>query len=63
MKTYRIPCSWSMGGTLLIDAESLEQAKEIALNDSPLPQDGAYLEDSFQIDEELLEEYNNENMV
>jgi hypothetical protein len=52
-----------MGGTLLIDAESLEQAKEIALNDSPLPQDGAYLEDSFQIDEELLEEYNNENMV
>ena len=38
-----------MVATMEIEAESYEQAKLIA-NDAPLPVNGEYLEDSFEID-------------
>lgn len=62
-RLYRIPCSWQMYGYYEVEAESLEEAIDMAL-DSSLP-DGSYVEGSFEIDhsqleEELSEERNNE---
>ena len=50
MKTYRVPVVWSMMGFVEVQAESLSEARHEAL-DAPLPEDGSYLEGSFEIDE------------
>ena len=50
MKTYRVPVVWSMMGFVEVEAESLSEAQREAMN-APLPEDGSYLEDSFEIDE------------
>lgn len=58
---YVIPCVWEMYGTMHIEADSLEEAVDIArAGETPLPE-GSYVEDSFVVDEELLSYYNNEN--
>ena len=54
MKTYKIPCSWEMYGYMDIEAETLEEA--VAEADhflTPLPE-GNYVEDSFEVDTEVL---------
>ena len=56
MKTYKIPCVWQMYGIMHIKAKSLEDAIEKA-EDAPLP-DGDYVSDSFEVDIEALEYYN-----
>jgi len=53
-KTYRVPVVWTMGGHYNIKAISVEQAIEIAKTMS-LPR-GQYLEDSFEIEKEYIEE-------
>ncbi len=54
MGTYRIPLVWQMFGHCDIDANSLEDAIEIALGpDTPLP-DGSYVDDSVAVDYEVL---------
>ena len=50
MKTYRVPVVWSMMGFVEVEAESLTEAALVAM-DAPLPEDGSYLEGSFEIDE------------
>ena len=51
MKTYRIHLIWTMYGHVDVEAESEEQAIEIALGpDCPLPE-GDYLDDSVQVDD------------
>ncbi len=59
MNTYTIPCVWQMYGTMQIEAESLEQAKEIALNPNTKLPNGSYIEDSFELDSDMVEEMNN----
>lgn len=55
MDTYRIPLVWQMYGYCDVDANSLEEAIEIALGpDTPLP-DGSYVDDSITVDYEVLE--------
>ena len=55
MDTYRIPLVWQMYGHCDVDANSLEEAIEIALGpDTPLP-DGSYVDDSVAVDYEVLE--------
>ena len=55
MDTYRIPLVWQMYGHCYVDANSLEDAIEIALgSDTPLP-DGSYVDDSVAVDYEALE--------
>ena len=55
MDTYRIPLVWQMYGHCYVDANSLEDAIEIALGpDTPLP-DGCYVDDSVAVDYEALE--------
>ena len=50
MKTYRVPVVWQMYGYVEVQAESLGQAQYAAL-EAPLPEDGSYIEGSFEIDE------------
>ena len=51
MTTYRIHLIWSMYGHVDVDADSQEQAIEIALGPNcPLP-DGEYVDDSVQVDD------------
>jgi hypothetical protein len=56
MNKYMIPVRWEMAGYMTIEANSQEDAIEIA-TDARLPE-GEYINDSFQIDEELIEVYN-----
>ncbi len=58
-KTFIIPCSWQMCGTYHIQAETLEQALEIA-DDSPLPKehDSSFIDGSFEIDHDMIPYYN-----
>lgn len=54
METYKIPLVWQMYGHCNIEANSLEEAVEIALGpDTPLP-DGLYVDDSAAVDNEVL---------
>ena len=58
MKLYKIPCFWQMYGYMDIEAETLDEAKEEAYHFlQPLP-DGDYIDDSFEVDEDVVEEYN-----
>ena len=50
MKTYRVPVVWQMYGYVEVEAESMVEAKHVAM-DAPLPIDGDYIEGSFEVDE------------
>jgi hypothetical protein len=50
---YKIPVIWSMIGTQIVEADSLEEAIELA-EDLPLPKDGDYIEGSFEVDQEFV---------
>ncbi len=53
MNIYRIPLVWSMYGHIDVEAESKEQAIDIALGpECPLPE-GEYLDESVQVDRDL----------
>lgn len=54
-KVYRIPCVWQVIGTMEIEAESLEEAKRIAIEEAELPEKIDYLEDSFELDEDAYD--------
>jgi|TARA_R110000824_G_scaffold158995_2_gene333150 hypothetical protein len=62
-KVYRIPCTWEMYGVMEVRAECLEEAVEKASDDSTaLPMgNSAYVEASFEVDEEIVEDYNRED--
>lgn len=57
--TYRVGCFWQLYGHIEVKArnekEALEVARKKALTCS-LPEDGEYLDDSFVLDEENIEE-------
>jgi hypothetical protein len=54
MKTYKIPVVWQMMGTVEVQAESLDDAVGKVLDTSvPLPEDGEYIEGSFEVDESV----------
>lgn len=56
MKTFKIPVSWEVYGTVEIEANSVEEALQIAIDtqdDLPLPTDGDYIDGSFKIDSEI----------
>jgi hypothetical protein len=49
MKTYKIPVVWQMHGYVEVEAESMSEAVNNAM-DAPLPEDGSYIEGSFEVD-------------
>jgi len=58
-KYYEIPCTWEVYGTLEIEADSLEEAIELAeRDDSPMPDDSDYVDGSFQVERDIAEEIN-----
>lgn len=59
MKPYRVPVSWTMTGTVIVQAGSLAEACDRAEADPNicLPE-GEYLEDSWRVDREWAEEEN-----
>lgn len=64
MKTWKIPVTWEMYGVVEIEAETIEDAMDIAINDPTveLPSDGYYVEDSFALsydDPEIVRELYN----
>ena len=63
-KFFTIPCSWEMYGKLEIEAESLEEA--ILIAESPetgMPNTSTYIDDSFQIDHDILNDVINKYMM
>lgn len=57
--TYRVGCSWEVYGHITVRAKNKEEAVKMAqkvAKTCPLPDDGEYLEDSFEIDTENIEE-------
>ena len=62
MKTYTIPMTWEVFGTIEIEADSLEEAVQIAEDPSFewLPDTGRsdIIEDSMRVDIEAVESYN-----
>jgi hypothetical protein len=50
MKTYKIPVVWQMYGYVEVEADSMSEAVNKAY-DAPLPDNGEYLETSFEVDE------------
>ena len=61
-KYYEIPCTWEVYGTVEIEADSLEEAIELAeRDDSPMPDDSDYVDGSFQVDRDIAEEINKDD--
>lgn len=66
MKTWKIPVTWEVFGTVTIDAATLEEAMIIAKDDEgviPLPE-GDYVDGSWRLtetDTELVRELYNRN--
>jgi hypothetical protein len=53
MKIYKVPVSWSVGGTVSVEANSVEEACELAYDILlDLVDDVDYIEDSFEVDKE-----------
>jgi hypothetical protein len=59
--TFTIPVTWSMTTDLTIEAESLEEACEKA-DSGPLPDDGEYMDDSWEINVDCLDFLNEDVM-
>lgn len=60
-RVWEIPLIWKMYGHLNIEAETVEEAIALALGpDYPLPDNANYLDDSIEVDEEVLA-LNNQN--
>lgn len=63
MQTFKIPVTWSVYGTIEIQADTIEDAiKKFEENkeEIPLPYDSDYIDNSFQMDpspEELIHVY------
>lgn len=59
MPTYRVPVEWTQMGYMYIEADSPEEAAEQArFEELPLPPETEYLDDSFNVLDEWIEEYN-----
>ena len=57
MKTYRIPIRWESYKRVAVEAENLQSAIYLALKQFLSEPDELYLEDSFEIDDILEEDY------
>lgn len=55
MKIFKIPVSWEMAGIMRVEAEDLEEAL-LLVNHLPLPDDCSYLDGSFEVYEDEIEE-------
>ena len=62
MPTFKIACSWEVCGEAEVEADSFEEAWELAeatQDDIPLPTDASYIDASFVIDRQMSQVLNN----
>ncbi len=59
MATFKLNVSWSVGGVMEVEADTYEEAVEIAINDEPLPTQSEYISDSFRVDGEVEDDDSN----
>ena len=57
MKTYKIPIRWESYKRVTVEAENLQSAIYLALKQFLSEPDELYLEDSFEIDSIIKEDY------
>ena len=57
MKTYKIPIRWESYKRVTVEAENLQSAIYLALKQFLSEPDELYLEDSFEIDSIVKEDY------
>lgn len=48
-KIYQIPVTWDVYSTIEVEAESLEEAVDIAMENRPLPTDPEYVDSSLRL--------------
>jgi hypothetical protein len=56
MKLFRVPVNWCYGSEMEIEAHTAEEAIQKAYDCDSLPDDGDYLDGSFEVIEEAVEE-------
>jgi len=62
MKQFKVAVSWEMCGELAIEAETMEEAIEIANDpETDLSEGGEYIDSSFEVNEDMTE-YLNKNI-
>lgn len=61
MKTYKIPITWQSYKTYEVESENLEEAVEKALKRFLSEPDETYINDSFEIDSIILDDYPEED--
>lgn len=54
MKTYKVGVVWQVYGYVEVEAVDVDEAIHNAFN-APLPEDGSYVEGSFEVDEVSVE--------
>lgn len=59
---YDIPITWQSYKNYKIEAENLEEAVELALKQFLSEPDDNYLEDSFEVDNIIYDDYPNEDL-
>jgi hypothetical protein len=57
-KEFQVGITWTMTATVPIRAHNLDEALDWAEGDMPLPNNGEYLDDSFEIDQDTTNEMN-----
>ena len=58
MPIFKIPVEWSMAAVVLVNAPTLEEAIKKAEDDGELPENGEYIDSSFQVNHECVNEFN-----
>ena len=67
MKTCKIPVVWKEMGIVVVEADTLEKAIEIARDDDgviPIPDNGEFLDGTWEVDcedEDYLRKFYNDN--
>lgn len=51
-KIFRIPVTWMVSGEMNIKAATLQDATRKAVYEMPLPNNGSYIDDSIELDED-----------
>ena len=56
---YKIPVVWQMYAVLEVESDSLENAiSHVESADTPLPTNGSYISDSFEVDFDAIPVHN-----
>lgn len=55
MREWRIPVTWEMFGTVSIEADTLAEAIDRAYDHGSVPDDGEYVDDSWEIPDNIGE--------